>query len=76
MRIDAGRSRLYDAQKTIQNRWQEVCEHWNDPVQKEFEAQTWEPLEKLTRDALTAMDRLSALLREMRSECEGEEGGI
>ncbi len=72
MRIDAGRSRLYDAQKTIQNRWLDVCEHWNDEVQKEFESQTWEPLEKLTRDALRAMDRLSVILREMRGDCEGE----
>jgi len=74
MRTDAGRGRLYDALKTLQNRWNEIEIHWNDSVRREFEEKIGEPLNVLTEDALRAIDRLSQIFGTARRECTGERG--
>jgi hypothetical protein len=73
MKVDAGRGKLYDAHKVIRQRWDVVTETWTDQVRADFEASTWEPLDRLTGDGLRAVDRLAQILTRCRRECEGEE---
>lgn len=74
MKVDAGRGKLYDAQKVIRLRWDLVSEAWTDHVKVEFEEKTWLPLDQLTSDGLRAIDRLSQVLTECRRACSGERG--
>ena len=36
MKVDAGRGKLYDAQKVLRHRWDEVSEKWTDNIRDEF----------------------------------------
>jgi hypothetical protein len=74
MKVDAGRGKLYDAQKVIRVRWDQVSETWSDQVKLEFEEKTWLPLDQLATDGLRAIDRLAQILTECRRACSGEEG--
>jgi hypothetical protein len=74
MKVDAGRGKLYDAQKVVRLRWDVVSEAWSDHVKAEFEAKTWLPLDQLTTDGLRAIDRLAQILTECRRACSGERG--
>jgi hypothetical protein len=74
MKVDAGRGKLYDAQKVIRLRWDQVSETWSDQVKLEFEEKTWLPVDQLTSDGLRAIDRLAQILTECRRACSGEEG--
>jgi hypothetical protein len=72
MRIGSSRSQLYDAQKTARARWEAVGEVWNDSTRHEFEAKTWEPLDREASDVLRAMDQVAALFAQVRQQCEYE----
>jgi hypothetical protein len=72
MKVDAGRGKLYDAQKVLRGRWDQVSELWSDQVKAEFEEKTWLPLDELTSEALRAIDRLAQILVECRRACSGE----
>ena len=72
MKVDAGRGKLYDAQKVLRQRWDEVSEKWTDAVRAEFEEQTWAPLDQLASEELRAIDRLARILTECRRACSGE----
>ena len=73
MKVDAGRGKLYDAQKVLRHRWDEVSEKWADAVRAEFAEQVWQPLDQLASDGLRAIDRLGRILTECRRACSGEE---
>ena len=70
MKFGASRSQLYDAQKTARARWELVTEVWSDDSRREFEEQTWQPLDQMASDALRAIDQLSVMMTQIRQECE------
>jgi hypothetical protein len=72
MKVDAGRGKLYDAQKVLRHRWDEVSEKWTDHIQAEFREKVWEPLDQHTSEGLRAIDRLAQILIECRRACTGE----
>jgi hypothetical protein len=72
MKVDAGRGKLYDAQKVLRHRWDEVVEKWGDQIRAEFQEKVWEPLDQYASEGLRAMDRLAQILRECQRECTGE----
>jgi hypothetical protein len=72
MKVDAGRGKLYDAQKVLRLRWDQVSELWSDQIKAEFEEKTWLPLDQLTSEGLRAIDRLAVILNECRRACSGE----
>jgi hypothetical protein len=72
MKVDAGRGKLYDAQKVLRLRWDQVSETWTDTVKVDFEEKTWLPLDQFTSEGLRAIDRLSQILNECRRACSGE----
>ena len=70
MKFGANRSQLYDAQKTARARWDAATEVWTDASRRDFEEQTWEPLDQLVTNALRAVDQLAVLFAEVRQDCE------
>ena len=70
MRFGASRSQLYDAQKTAQARWEEVVPWWQDATRREHEERVWQPFDEGASKALRAIDQLSTLFHEVRTQCE------
>jgi predicted nucleotide-binding protein (sugar kinase/HSP70/actin superfamily) len=70
MRFGASRSQLYDAQKSARARWESTEEVWADNTRKEFENETFEPLDRAVSDVLRAVDQLGVLFAQIRQECE------
>lgn len=73
MKVDAGRGKLYDAQKVVRLQWDQVAELWTDGVRAEFEEKVWEPMDQMTSDGLRAIDRLARILTDCRRACEGQQ---
>ena len=73
MKVDAGRGKLYDAQKVLRAKWDETAETWSDTVRAEFEEKVWLPLDQYTSEGLRAIDRLAQILTTCRRECSGDE---
>lgn len=70
MSLASARSKLHESFRTLQSRWDDVHDSWNDQVGKQFEIDYWAPLEPTVEAALRALDRLTITLTQMRHECE------
>lgn len=70
MRFGASRSQIYDAQKTARAKWDAVQDVWTDSAKTEFEETVWEPLDARVSEYLRAVDQLSVVFSQVRSECE------
>ena len=70
MRFGGNRSQLYDAQKTARARWEDVQTIWHDETTRDFDENTWQPLDQQVSDALRAIDQLSVMFAQIRGECE------
>jgi hypothetical protein len=70
MKFGASRSQLYDAQKTARARWDGTLDVWADAARKDFDEQTWMPLDRGVTDVLRAVDQLGVLFAQIRQECE------
>jgi hypothetical protein len=70
MRFDTTRSQVYDAQKTARAHWSATAEEWDDQVRREHGETVWEPLDQNVSDTLRAIDQLSVLFSQIRTECE------
>ncbi len=70
MRFGANRSQLYDAQKTARVKWDLVQDTWGDDAKMEFEEKVWEPMDHSVSDVLRAVDQLTSLFGQVRTECE------
>lgn len=71
MSLDAGRSQLYSALKTLQGRWDHTEPHWQDAMKLQFVEQILTPLQDQTAAVLQAIDKMDLLLHRMRRDCEG-----
>jgi hypothetical protein len=69
MSLTTGRSKMFNAMKTLSIHWHEVQEVWNDPVQRHFEEKFWKPLESQMASWLRANDRLELQMQQMRRDC-------
>jgi hypothetical protein len=70
MRVGATRSQLFDAQKSARGHWDNLLDVWDDAARREFDEQTWQPLDKHVGELLRAIDQLSVLFAQIRNECE------
>jgi hypothetical protein len=70
MTLTTGRTKLHEAYKTLQVRWEETREGWGDVACREFEEAFWEPIGPDVESALRAIDRLAVILLQMKNECE------
>ncbi len=69
MSCNAASVELADGMKTLGAVWEETRVVWTDGVAQEFEDRFWTPLDAQTRDAVGAIDRLAALLAQVRRDC-------
>jgi hypothetical protein len=60
---------MNNALKTATVAWEEARASWNDPVSRDFEANTWEPLQNQVRAVISAMDRLAPILARAARDC-------
>ena len=70
MTMTTGRTKLLESYKSLQARWDETRDAWGDTACREFEQAYWEPIGPHVQAALRAIDRLAAVLSQMRQECE------
>lgn len=70
MRFGTTRSQVYDAQKTAQAHWYATAEEWDDAARREHAEAVWEPLDQAVSEGLRAIDQLSVMFAQIRTECE------
>ena len=70
MTLSSPRAKLHESLKVLTVRWDDTREGWNDQVGRQFEADWFEPIPPTVQSALLGIDRLAAILTQMRSECE------
>jgi len=70
VRFGTTRSQVYDAQKTAQAHWLAVTDEWNDSARRDHDDTVWTPLDQGVSEALRAIDQLSVLFSQIRTECE------
>lgn len=69
MSLKASAVELTDGLKSLAEVWDATRAVWTDGVAEEFEERFWRPLVGQNNDAVTAMDRLSTLLAQVRRDC-------
>jgi len=67
--LNTGRSKLKQSFQTLQVRWDNLCQGWDDAARREFGENHWEPVGPDVQAALRAIDRLAAVLSQMQNEC-------
>jgi hypothetical protein len=70
MSLDTGRYQLYSTWKTAKEKWDLFQESWNDPIRRQFEEKFWAPVQPLILRTLSAIDKLSQEIIQMRRECD------
>ena len=70
MSLGSSRTRLMGALKELQVRWDRAKSTWDDPQSRDFESRHLVPLEPTIRHAVTAMEKMEAILARARRECE------
>ena len=67
--MSAHSGRLHHALKHLREQWDITQEAWDDPVSRDFERIHLQPLEQLTKGAITGMEKVSETLGKIRSQC-------
>jgi len=75
MSLAVGRQKLLDGVKTIQARWHDVCREWDDPQRRAFEKEVLDVLESDLRQAVNAIESMTAQVERATSECQ-DRGGL
>lgn len=70
MSVAVSRAKLLGAVKELQLRWGRVRELWDDEAAAHVQASVLEPLEPRVRAAVTAMEKMNAILLKIRSDCQ------
>jgi hypothetical protein len=70
MSLDTGRYQLFSTFKTLRERWEETCVHWQDGIRQEFAEKYWQALEPRVRATMSAIDRLGQIIGRARQECQ------
>jgi hypothetical protein len=69
MRLTTGRAKIKQSNEQLGLIWIELREGWADEAAHAFEMQHLDPIDPDVQGALRAIDRLSAILSQMESEC-------
>jgi hypothetical protein len=75
MSLDLGRNRLFKELETLQKRWDQVSLFWQDAVREDFAKDSFGPLQGSVLTTVSAADRLSPVLHQVRQDC-GETSGL
>jgi hypothetical protein len=69
MRLTTGRAKIKQSYEQLALKWEEVQEGWKDEAARAFSEQHLDPIEPDVQAALRSIDRLSAILSQMESDC-------
>jgi len=69
MSVSVGRAKLNNATKDLLVKWEQTKSVWSDSRAQAFEHDFIEPLGPQVRAALSAMERLGAVLASAQREC-------
>ena len=69
MSVDLGRNTIFKEFEALKHRWNETESIWKDVVRTEFSKDKWVPLESAVLTALSALDRLTPILIQVREQC-------
>lgn len=70
MNLNGNRTRLATLTKELLVNWTQTREHWRDAKAAEFEHRYLEELATSVDAAVLAIDKLDALVKKIRSDCE------
>jgi hypothetical protein len=70
MTLATGRAKLVDSSKVLAARWEVTRDGWGDRACRPFEEEYVEPIAPHVQAAVRAIDRLAAVLVQMRQDCE------
>jgi len=70
MSVGVSRAKLLGSLKELFQRWSRAREVWDDPAALHVQDSVLEPLEPRVRAAVTAMEKMNALLLRVRKDCE------
>jgi hypothetical protein len=70
MTLTTGRSKLVESLKVLTFRWEAARDGWDDLAGREFEEVHVEPIAPQVQAAVRAIDRLAAVISQMRHDCE------
>jgi hypothetical protein len=69
MKLNTGRAKIKQSFDNLAIRWEETRAGWADAARRDFEEEHLEPLSPDVQAALRAIDRLSAVISQMESDC-------
>jgi hypothetical protein len=70
MTLTTGRAKLVESLKVLAVRWEAARDGWDDQAGRDFEEKHVEPIAPQVQAAVRAIDRLAAVIYQMRHECE------
>jgi hypothetical protein len=70
MTLTTGRAKLVDSLKVLAVRWEAARDGWDDQAGRDFEEKHVEQIAPQVQAAIRAIDRLAAVIHQMRHECE------
>jgi len=70
MTLTTGRAKLVESLKVLLAHWEDTRSGWDDAAGREFEEHHLDPIAPHVQAAVRAIDRLAAVLTQMRHECE------
>ena len=69
MSLSVGKSMLIGSMKDLKARWDKARLSWDDSVSHEVEEAFMVPLERDVRSAVTAMERMAAIVGQAKRDC-------
>lgn len=69
MGMHEGRAALRKSMKELQMHWNETKSQWRDSNASGFESRFLVPLEMDAKQAISAMDEMSAILQKIKQDC-------
>ena len=66
-------AQLNDSYESLQTAWEETTTRWDDPSSRRFAKERLEPLDQITRRALSAIQRLGEVLAKAERDCSDDE---
>jgi hypothetical protein len=69
MSLSVGRAKLTGASKELMLRWDKARMSWNDDRARQLQEEFLEPVERTVKSAVSAMERVMAVVEKARREC-------
>ena len=70
MSVSVGRTKLKNALKSLNLKWDRTRREWDDPTSRAFEDDHLEGLDQQVRAAVAGMEQVADVLSRVRRDCE------